>query len=68
PQAHYTFDSQRGSQQSELCRVTGPRSRECITLFMHSTRLFEAMQAQGFFCALPSDPGQTHMECKPMPK
>ncbi|KAK2467042.1 hypothetical protein APHAL10511_001300 [Amanita phalloides] len=68
PQANYTFDSERGSSKSELCRETGPRSRECITLQMQSTRLFQAMQAQNFFCALPMEPGRTYLQCKPLPK
>ncbi|OAX40033.1 hypothetical protein K503DRAFT_29963 [Rhizopogon vinicolor AM-OR11-026] len=42
--AEYTFDSDRGSPESELCREGGEKGRECITLRMHSTRLFEAMQ------------------------
>jgi hypothetical protein len=39
-----------------------------LQLQMSSKQMFEAMQNQGFFCSLPSDPAQTHMECKPMPK
>ncbi|KAF8717636.1 hypothetical protein AX14_012079 [Amanita brunnescens Koide BX004] len=68
PQAIYTFDSERGSSMSELCRETGSSGRDCITLQMQSTRLFQAMQAQGFFCALPMDPARTYIECKPLPK
>ncbi|KIL69604.1 hypothetical protein M378DRAFT_68251, partial [Amanita muscaria Koide BX008] len=68
PQAHYSFDSERDRPQSIICRETGPKSRECITLQMFSTRLFKAMQDQGFFCALPMEPGKTYMECKPLRK
>ncbi|RDB20976.1 hypothetical protein Hypma_011440 [Hypsizygus marmoreus] len=69
PQAEYTFDSERNSPQSEICRKAGPgRERECIDLQMNSKRLFQAMQDLGFFCALPIDPGRTYMECRPMPK
>ncbi|KAF8350850.1 hypothetical protein F5887DRAFT_876833 [Amanita rubescens] len=64
PQATYTFDTERGSSKSELCRETGPSARDCITLQMQSTRLFQAMQDQGFFCALPMDPARTYIECK----
>ncbi|KAF5358021.1 hypothetical protein D9756_001708 [Leucocoprinus leucothites] len=65
--ARYTFDSERDSSESELCRQQGKNSEECITLKMNSKRLFEAMQQHGFFCALPSNPEKTHMECKPLP-
>ncbi|KAF8968398.1 hypothetical protein BDZ97DRAFT_1655075, partial [Flammula alnicola] len=70
PNRQYTFDSERGSEESELCREGGHKGRECITLQMNAKRLFEAMQAgeQGFFCALPMDPGRTYMSCKPLPK
>ncbi|KAH6918744.1 hypothetical protein BKA70DRAFT_27736 [Coprinopsis sp. MPI-PUGE-AT-0042] len=72
PNGRYSFDSERDSMVSELCRGTsgnGPDAlSDCVKLHMHSTQLFAAMQKQGFFCALPSDPGQTHMECKPLPK
>ncbi|KAI0035746.1 hypothetical protein K488DRAFT_42701, partial [Vararia minispora EC-137] len=64
----YTFDSERDAPQSELCRKGTTEGRECILLQMHSKKLFEAMQAQGFFCALPMDPSRTHMECEPIPK
>jgi len=66
--AIYTFDSERGAPQSTLCRENGPGRKECIQVQMYVTKLFEAMQANGFYCSLPSDPTQTHMECKPMPK
>ncbi|TFK55196.1 hypothetical protein OE88DRAFT_1732458 [Heliocybe sulcata] len=68
PNTIYTFDSERGAPQSTLCRENGPQRKECIQVQMYATKLFEAMQANGFYCALPSDPTQTHMECKPMPK
>jgi len=68
PRSRYTFDGERGSQQSLLCRETGNNNRECITLQMQATKLFEAMQEQGFFCALPMEPGKTYMECTPIPK
>ncbi|KAI0312468.1 hypothetical protein OF83DRAFT_1067136 [Amylostereum chailletii] len=68
PSSRYTFDSERGASESELCREGKERSRECITLKMQSTQLFQAMQNQGFFCALPMDPTRTHMECTPIPK
>ncbi|OJA17424.1 hypothetical protein AZE42_04824 [Rhizopogon vesiculosus] len=66
--AEYTFDSDRGSPESELCREGGEKGRECITLRMHSTRLFEAMQKQGFYCAVPMDPSRTHIACKKIPQ
>ncbi|KAF9001918.1 hypothetical protein BDQ17DRAFT_1357719 [Cyathus striatus] len=67
PNAHYTFDSERDSPQSIICRETG-NVRDCITLQMDSKRMFEAMQEQGFFCKLPIDPARTYIECKPMPR
>ncbi|GJE90873.1 hypothetical protein PsYK624_070170 [Phanerochaete sordida] len=68
PSSRYTFDSERDAPQSELCREGDKLSRKCIMIQMHSTRLFQAMQEQGFFCALPMDPSRTHIECKPIPK
>ncbi|PCH38267.1 hypothetical protein WOLCODRAFT_149213 [Wolfiporia cocos MD-104 SS10] len=68
PDSRYTFDSERGAPQSEICREGREKGRKCITLAMHSTEMFAAMQAQGFFCALPMDPSRTHMECRRIPK
>ncbi|TFK42742.1 hypothetical protein BDQ12DRAFT_732356 [Crucibulum laeve] len=68
PKSNYTFDSERDSPQSEICRANGRKDRDCIMLQMNSKRLFEAMQKHGFFCALPIDPERTYMECKPLPK
>lgn len=66
PKARYTFNSERDSAESELCRQQGQGkgSEECIA--MSSRQLFTAMQQQGFFCALPSNPEKLHMECKPL--
>jgi len=66
PNGHYTFDSERDSPQSELCREGGSKGRDCITIQMNSKRLFEAMQELGFFCALPMDPSRTDIKCKPL--
>jgi len=69
PQSQYTFDSERGSSVSELCRRNGhDNPRDCITLQMNAKKLFEEMQNLGFFCAMPIDPDRTYMECKPLPK
>ncbi|KAF9036694.1 hypothetical protein BJ165DRAFT_1532801 [Panaeolus papilionaceus] len=68
PNSDYTFDSQQGSQESELCRGKDRDSEECLKLRMTSTDMFKAMQDQGFFCSLPIDPERTYMECKPLPK
>ncbi|KAI5124347.1 hypothetical protein M0805_008954 [Coniferiporia weirii] len=69
PNSKYTFDSERDAPQSELCReLEGDRRRECIMIQMQSTKLFRAMQDSGFFCALPFDPAQTHIECTPKPQ
>ncbi|TCD65617.1 hypothetical protein EIP91_002422 [Steccherinum ochraceum] len=69
PNSKYAFDSvERDAPQSEICREGNKLSRKCITLKMHSTRMFAAMQEQGFFCVLPMDPSQTHIECTRIPK
>ncbi|KAJ7168229.1 hypothetical protein C8R43DRAFT_877148, partial [Mycena crocata] len=73
PTSRYTFDSERDAPTSEICRqpdarAGGNAAPDCITLQMHSKRLFEAMQNLGFFCAMPMDPKRTHMECTPIPK
>ncbi|KAF4614757.1 hypothetical protein D9613_003257 [Agrocybe pediades] len=67
PNKEYAFSSERGSSVSEICRETGD-NRDCVQLQMNAKRLFEAMQDQGFFCALPSDPNRTYMKCRPLPK
>ncbi|KAI0664930.1 hypothetical protein C8Q70DRAFT_1049124 [Cubamyces menziesii] len=68
PNSVYTFDSERDSPKSELCREGKEKGRKCIEMQMYSTQLFQAMQNQGFFCALPMDPTRTHIECKRIPK
>jgi len=68
PANQYTFDSEKDSPRSEICRVLGKNSKECMILQMNSKKLFEAMQDHGFFCTLPLDPARTHMECIPIPK
>ncbi|GLB35117.1 hypothetical protein LshimejAT787_0206820 [Lyophyllum shimeji] len=68
PQGKYTFDSERNSGQSRICRKGAADGRDCITLQMDSKQLNEAMQDLGFFCALPVNPERTYMECRPMPK
>ena len=47
PNGHYTFDSERDSPQSELCREGGSKGRDCITVrfkirlvFMHMSHPF----------------------------
>ncbi|KAK0210365.1 hypothetical protein DFS33DRAFT_1292726 [Desarmillaria ectypa] len=69
PSSQYTFDSERDSPRSTICRPSdSPDGKECITIEMNSKKLFATMQSLGFFCALPVDPTQTYMECTPMPK
>ncbi|KAI0670503.1 hypothetical protein C8Q78DRAFT_129209 [Trametes maxima] len=68
PNSAYTFDSERGAARSQLCREGKEKGRKCIQMEMYSTQLFQAMQDQGFYCALPMDPARTHMECKRIPK
>ncbi|KAF9072930.1 hypothetical protein BDP27DRAFT_370965 [Rhodocollybia butyracea] len=67
PNGQYTFDSERGASQSEICR-DDPNNHECIKVRMNSKQMFEAMQSLGFYCALPIEPGKTYMECRPLPK
>ncbi|CAL1704324.1 unnamed protein product [Somion occarium] len=63
PDSKYTFDSvQRGGDLTEICREGKKLSRKCIKLHMYSTQMFQAMQTQGFYCALPIDPTRTYME------
>ncbi|TEB35969.1 hypothetical protein FA13DRAFT_1209860 [Coprinellus micaceus] len=66
PKGPYAFDSERDAKVSELCRGSGMNEKDCIKLQMSSRRLFKAMQDQGFYCALPMEPGRTHMVCKPL--
>ncbi|KIO26133.1 hypothetical protein M407DRAFT_243840 [Tulasnella calospora MUT 4182] len=68
PRSMYTFDSERDAPVAELCRHVGDGQPTCIDVHMASKALFQQMQDLGFFCALPLDPGKTHMECSPIPK
>ncbi|OSD01636.1 hypothetical protein PYCCODRAFT_1468509 [Trametes coccinea BRFM310] len=68
PNSVYTFDSARDAPRSEICREGKEKGRKCIQMEMYSTQLFQAMQDQGFFCALPMDPTRTYIECKRIPK
>ncbi|KAF8911131.1 hypothetical protein CPB84DRAFT_1763394 [Gymnopilus junonius] len=68
PQSQYTFDSERDSSASEICRNDGQENHDCITLQMNAKKLFESMQNLGFFCAMPIDPARTYMACKPLRK
>ncbi|KAK7693319.1 hypothetical protein QCA50_002886 [Cerrena zonata] len=68
PDSRYIFDGQRNEPQTEICREGKKLSRKCIQLHMFSTQMFQTMQDQGFFCALPMDPARTHMECFRIPK
>ncbi|KAI0797864.1 hypothetical protein C8Q75DRAFT_22439 [Abortiporus biennis] len=49
PESRYTFDSNRDSQESEICREGKKLSRKCIKLQMHSTKMFQAMQTDLLF-------------------
>lgn len=65
PKGQYTFDSERDSPQSRICRNTS-NGQECVTLELEAKQMFSEMQALGFFCALPNDPAKTFMLCKPL--
>jgi len=67
PQSRYRFDSEREANQSEICRSAN-NGEECKNMFLSSKKMFEAMQDNGFFCALPMDPEITYIECKPIPR
>ncbi|KZT11420.1 uncharacterized protein LAESUDRAFT_755073 [Laetiporus sulphureus 93-53] len=69
PESRYTFSSPaRDAPETEICREGKDKGRKCISLHMHSTKMFAAMQAQGFFCALPIDPTRTEIECRRIPE
>ncbi|QRV90001.1 hypothetical protein RhiJN_18019 [Ceratobasidium sp. AG-Ba] len=63
PAATYTFDGDRDSESAQLCRRERGKPEQCIQVSMQAKRLFETMQNMGYFCQLPFDPSQTHMEC-----
>ncbi|TFK62198.1 hypothetical protein BDN72DRAFT_403854 [Pluteus cervinus] len=68
PKSRYTLQGSKETPQSEVCREGEGNVRECLVLQMHCTEMFEAMQKHGFYCALPMDPRQTHIECVPISK
>ncbi|KAK0448307.1 uncharacterized protein EV420DRAFT_1483549 [Desarmillaria tabescens] len=46
PSSQYTFDSERDSPRSTICRPSdSPDGKECITIEMNSKKLFTTMQA-----------------------
>ncbi|GMK54158.1 hypothetical protein CspeluHIS016_0107440 [Cutaneotrichosporon spelunceum] len=73
PIAIYTFDSRvirdehgEQSQQktTDLCRRRRDGSESCVKVAAESKALFKMMQTLGFYCALPAEPTETHMECR----
>ncbi|BEI81744.1 hypothetical protein CcaverHIS002_0209040 [Cutaneotrichosporon cavernicola] len=73
PIALYTFDSRvirdehgEQSQQkiTDLCRRRRDGSQSCVKVAAESKALFKMMQTLGFYCALPAQPTETHMECR----
>ncbi|KAF8606461.1 hypothetical protein BDV93DRAFT_346139 [Ceratobasidium sp. AG-I] len=68
PAATYAFDGERNSNHAQLCRRRPGGGEDCIQVSMAAKKLFETMQNMGYFCQLPFDPSQTHMECIPIPK
>ncbi|KAH8922810.1 hypothetical protein BT69DRAFT_1263031 [Atractiella rhizophila] len=67
PNDDYTFDSERNSNITELCaKKNGQLS--CIKVAAQSTALFAYMQHLGYFCQLPFDPTETHIQCRRIEK
>jgi len=58
PNTQYTFDSERGSSESEICREGGREGRECLTVsssnfyleekFVHGTHVSNAIVENDF--------------------
>lgn len=65
PHAVYTIDGQPNDPHSVVCRNADGR-RECLRLEYDAVRLFKQMQSLEYFCALPTDVGATHFECRKM--
>ncbi|CAE6527916.1 unnamed protein product [Rhizoctonia solani] len=68
PSATYAFDGDRESNSAQLCRKKPGGGQDCIRVAMAAKELNITMQNMGYFCQLPFDPSQTHMECFPIPK
>ncbi|CAE6424039.1 unnamed protein product [Rhizoctonia solani] len=68
PGATYTFDGDRESKGAKLCRKKPGGGEDCIQVALAAKQLNITMQNMGYFCQLPFDPSQTHMECVPIPK
>ncbi|ODQ53220.1 hypothetical protein SAICODRAFT_19148 [Saitoella complicata NRRL Y-17804] len=64
PRSNYTFDSERDSDESTVCRRVSDGGLSCVKLRLNSKQMFEQMQKFGYFCALPLDPSRTELECK----
>jgi len=50
PTTQYTFDSERGSDHSEICRNTKDGKKECADIWLNSMQMFAAMQVCTAVC------------------
>ncbi|RUS20702.1 hypothetical protein BC937DRAFT_94553 [Endogone sp. FLAS-F59071] len=60
PGAPYNIDQ----YNSMVCRRLQNGNESCVRLKLEFVEMFDEMQKLGFFCALPTDPKKTHMECQ----
>ncbi|ORY55162.1 hypothetical protein BCR35DRAFT_222782 [Leucosporidium creatinivorum] len=70
PNSTYVLNEREtGVPLVELCRAAqGGQGKSCIEVQQAMTKVFALMQAQGFFCTLPSDPSHTEIECQRIEK
>ncbi|KAL1921634.1 uncharacterized protein VTP21DRAFT_10276 [Calcarisporiella thermophila] len=67
--AEYVIDPQftpnpNEKNKGEVCRRLSNGQTRCLRMELDPREMFSQMQRLGFFCALPLDPSQTHMECR----
>ncbi|KAG0174118.1 hypothetical protein DFQ28_002758 [Apophysomyces sp. BC1034] len=60
PQNDYNIDQ----NSQTLCRQLSNGQEQCVKINLEYAQMFSQMQKLGFFCALPMDPTETHMECR----
>ncbi|KOS14155.1 hypothetical protein Malapachy_3886 [Malassezia pachydermatis] len=64
----FTLDGERGTSQSQLCRILPNGQEQCANIALEARDLFQTMQTLGFFCVLPQEPTKTFIRCEYIPK
>ncbi|KAI9595396.1 hypothetical protein BDF19DRAFT_441734 [Syncephalis fuscata] len=67
PNIEYILDAPllcRKTQSTTEGSIASPNHQSCIRSKLDAKEMFAQMQALGYFCQLPPEPGSTHMICR----